>query len=108
MAQGAPVVDFDRANRTGVSAMVKDSDEAAGDGGAGRANRFVALSDNSAETGLQAIDLGADHASDHASRPVGRPRRWRRATGRASIPTARRGPGPGTARADRPGWIPRR
>ena len=33
-------------------------------------NSFVALSDNSAETGLQAIDLGADHASDHASRPV--------------------------------------
>ena len=37
VAQGVPGEDLDRADRAGVSAMVRDSDEAAGDEGSGRA-----------------------------------------------------------------------
>ncbi len=62
VAQGVLGADFDRADRAGVSAMVRDSEEAARD--EVWANyRFVVLSDNSAETGLKIIDLGAGHSS---------------------------------------------
>ena len=62
MAQGVLGADFDRADRAGVSAMVRDSEEAARDE-VWASYRFVALSDNSEKTGLKVIDLGAGHSS---------------------------------------------
>ena len=62
VAQGVLGADFDRADRAGVSAMVRDSEEAARDE-VWASYRFVALSDNSEKTGLKVIDLGAGHSS---------------------------------------------
>ena len=57
VAQGVLGADFDRADRAGVSARVRDSEEAARDE-VWASYRFVVLSDNSAETSVKVIDLG--------------------------------------------------
>jgi len=62
VAQGVLGADFDRTDRAGVSAMVRDSEEAARDE-VWASYRFAVLSDNSQETGLRVIDLGAGHSS---------------------------------------------
>ena len=62
VAQGVLGADFDRADRAGVSGMVRDSEEAARDE-VWASYRFAALSDNSEKTGLRVIDLGAGHSS---------------------------------------------
>ena len=62
VAQGVLGADFDRADRAGVSARVRDSEDAARDE-VWASYRFVVLSDNSAETSVKVIDLGAGHSS---------------------------------------------
>ncbi|MDE2925620.1 MAG: DUF499 domain-containing protein [Acidobacteriota bacterium] len=62
VAQGVLGADFDRTDRAGVSARVRDSEGAARDE-VWASYRFVVLSDNNAETGLKVIDLGAGHSS---------------------------------------------
>ena len=62
VAQGVLGADFDRADRAGVSARVRDSEETAREE-VWASYRFVTLFDNSAEAGLRTIDLGAGHSS---------------------------------------------
>ena len=62
VAEGVLGAEFDRTDRAGVQAKVKDAEEASKDE-VWAGYRFVALSDSQRQNGLKIIDLGAGHAS---------------------------------------------
>ena len=62
VAEGVLGAEFDRTDRAGVQAKVKDAEEASKDE-VWAGYRFVALSDSQRQNGLEIIDLGAGHAS---------------------------------------------
>ena len=62
VAEGVLGTEYDRADRLGVQAQVRDAQEAAKDE-VWAGYRFVALADRQEEHGLKIIDLGAGHAS---------------------------------------------
>ena len=62
MAEGVLGAEYDRADRLGVQAQVKDAEEAAKDE-VWAGYRFVALAGGRDKHGLEVIDLGAGHAS---------------------------------------------
>ena len=62
LAEGVLGAEYDRADRSGVQAQVKDAEEASKDE-VWASYRFVALSDSQERSGLKIIDLGAGHSS---------------------------------------------
>ena len=62
VAEGVLGAEFDRADRVGVQAQVRDAHEAARDE-VWASYRFAVLGDSQEEHGLKTIDLGAGHAS---------------------------------------------
>ena len=62
LTEGILGAEYDRAERSGVQAQLRDAQEAAKDE-VWAGYRFVALSDNQDRHGLKIIDLGAGHAS---------------------------------------------
>ena len=62
VAEGVLGAEFDRSDRAGVQAQVKDAEEASKDE-VWASYRFVALSDAQGQSRLNIIDLGAGHAS---------------------------------------------
>ena len=62
VVEGVLGAEYDRADRLGVQAQVKDAHEAARDE-VWASYRFVALADSQEPHGLKTIDLGAGHAS---------------------------------------------
>lgn len=66
MDQGTLGSDYERADRAEVAAWVREAEEAARDE-VWASYRYVVLADNQATDGVQAIDLGAGHASAGSS-----------------------------------------
>ena len=62
VAEGVLGAEFDRTDRAGVQAKIKDAEEASKDE-VWASYRFVALADSQAKNGLKIKDLGAGHSS---------------------------------------------